>query len=262
MHISLLPILSTLLTLITIATAKSSPHPPGSPALIPRTTAIIAYQAAATPNSPSVPLATLSYNPTHPRSNPHISDFSPPTPYGKAFGRDSLFRIGLLDEKTGKLSEEKPWSAVRLDVFRPELKGRFRVRMVDADAEASVAPPSSSEGGEEVQQVPWSVEYSAADEGGFIAGGGGREVTDKNRKEEEAKKEAAAKKLKEMGGNVPDVEVVRDVLAPRPVLNRPIVLNPEGKVQADVPEKSLLQKYWWVLAAVAMFAIMGGGGEK
>jgi len=38
------------------------------------------------------------------------------------------------------------------------------------------------------------------------------------------------------------VEVVRQVAGPKPVLNRPVVLNAQGKVDEKVEEKSFLQK--------------------
>ncbi|OAA52115.1 hypothetical protein ISF_09279 [Cordyceps fumosorosea ARSEF 2679] len=46
----------------------------------------------------------------------------------------------------------------------------------------------------------------------------------------------------------------------QPALNKPVVLNPEGK-REEPQEKTLLQKYWWVIAVV-VFIAMSGGGEK
>ena len=40
----------------------------------------------------------------------------------------------------------------------------------------------------------------------------------------------------------PRVEVMYATQGPRPVLNRPVVLNEEGKVEVVEPEKSLLQR--------------------
>ncbi|CAK7241522.1 MAG: hypothetical protein STHCBS139747_002984 [Sporothrix thermara] len=45
-----------------------------------------------------------------------------------------------------------------------------------------------------------------------------------------------------------------------PVLNRPVVLNPEGKKAAPEEEKTFLQKYWWILGTVALLVLTSGGG--
>ncbi|KAK8086938.1 hypothetical protein PG994_001912 [Apiospora phragmitis] len=44
-------------------------------------------------------------------------------------------------------------------------------------------------------------------------------------------------------------------------LNKPIVLSPEGRKVAEEPEKTLLQRYWWIIAIVLMLTLTGGGGE-
>ena len=41
---------------------------------------------------------------------------------------------------------------------------------------------------------------------------------------------------------MPTFEIVRKSEAPRPVLNKPIVLSPEGKVKEEEVEKTFLQK--------------------
>ncbi|KAL5115773.1 hypothetical protein ACEQ8H_006381 [Pleosporales sp. CAS-2024a] len=43
-------------------------------------------------------------------------------------------------------------------------------------------------------------------------------------------------------GNEVDVEIVKRVSGPKPALNKPIVLNAEGKIESKEPEKSFLQK--------------------
>jgi len=62
-----------------------------------------------------------------------------------------------------------------------------------------------------------------------------------------------------------EVEVVKMVVGPSPVLNRPVVLNAEGKVDTGTPEdqRSFLQKYWWAIAIflLVQLVIGGGGGE-
>ncbi|KAK6845173.1 hypothetical protein PG990_003526 [Apiospora arundinis] len=45
-------------------------------------------------------------------------------------------------------------------------------------------------------------------------------------------------------------------------LNKPIVLSPEGRKVAEEPEKTLLQKYWWVIGIVLVLTLTGGGDGK
>lgn len=47
---------------------------------------------------------------------------------------------------------------------------------------------------------------------------------------------------KEVGDEV-EIEIVRRTTGPKPVLNKPIVLNAEGKIDSKEPEKTFLQKY-------------------
>ncbi|KUJ08576.1 uncharacterized protein LY89DRAFT_741929 [Mollisia scopiformis] len=60
----------------------------------------------------------------------------------------------------------------------------------------------------------------------------------------------------------PKIKVRKTVKGKLPELNKPVVLSPEGKVATPEPEKTLLQKYWWVgLAAVMLLMTAGGGSE-
>ncbi|KAL9094689.1 MAG: hypothetical protein Q9165_002959 [Trypethelium subeluteriae] len=54
------------------------------------------------------------------------------------------------------------------------------------------------------------------------------------------------------------------VQGPQPHLNKPVVLNPEGKVDEKEPEKTFIQKYWWVLALFLVLQVVSatGGGDK
>lgn len=40
-----------------------------------------------------------------------------------------------------------------------------------------------------------------------------------------------------------EIEIVKRIPGPKPVLNKPVVLNAEGKIDSKEPEKSFLQKY-------------------
>ncbi|KAF1837322.1 hypothetical protein BDW02DRAFT_491672 [Decorospora gaudefroyi] len=64
-------------------------------------------------------------------------------------------------------------------------------------------------------------------------------------------------------GDEVEVEIMKKNVAPKPVMNKPIVLNAEGKLEGKEPEKSFLQKYWWALALFLVVQLVaGGGGEK
>ncbi|KAH6885907.1 hypothetical protein B0T10DRAFT_491905 [Thelonectria olida] len=59
----------------------------------------------------------------------------------------------------------------------------------------------------------------------------------------------------------PKVVVLPATKGKQPELNKPVVLSPEGRKVGEEPEKSLLQKYWWVLAIMVVMT-MAGGGDK
>ncbi|KAF2191026.1 hypothetical protein K469DRAFT_719994 [Zopfia rhizophila CBS 207.26] len=59
-----------------------------------------------------------------------------------------------------------------------------------------------------------------------------------------------------------EIQVVKRASGPTPVLNKPIVLNAEGKLEGKEPEKTFLQKYWWALALFILVQLVAGGGEK
>ncbi|KAG8632059.1 hypothetical protein KVT40_001199 [Elsinoe batatas] len=60
------------------------------------------------------------------------------------------------------------------------------------------------------------------------------------------------------------VEVEQIKPGPGPVLNKPVVLNRDGRVEGVEPEKSFLQKYWWAIGIFLVIQVVagGGGGEK
>jgi hypothetical protein len=62
------------------------------------------------------------------------------------------------------------------------------------------------------------------------------------------------------GGDV-EVEIVKRSPGPKPVLNKPIVLNAEGKLEDKEPEKTFLQKYWWAIAIFIVVQLVSSGGD-
>ncbi|KAE8374316.1 hypothetical protein BDV26DRAFT_270276 [Aspergillus bertholletiae] len=49
---------------------------------------------------------------------------------------------------------------------------------------------------------------------------------------------------------------------PRPQLNRPIVVSPDGRTPEDVADKTFFQKYWWVFLIITFLAMSGSGEEQ
>ncbi|PVI01384.1 hypothetical protein DM02DRAFT_654532 [Periconia macrospinosa] len=71
-----------------------------------------------------------------------------------------------------------------------------------------------------------------------------------------AKGESDASQKKEVA-----VEVVQRTAGPKPVLNKPIVLNAEGRIDTKEPEKTFLQKYWWMIGLFLLVQVVAGGKE-
>lgn len=61
---------------------------------------------------------------------------------------------------------------------------------------------------------------------------------------------------KASGGDEVEVEIVKRNPGPKPVLNKPIVLNAEGKIDSKEPEKSFLQKYVLTLDVLAALELI------
>ncbi|KAH8593195.1 hypothetical protein B0O99DRAFT_688780 [Bisporella sp. PMI_857] len=59
----------------------------------------------------------------------------------------------------------------------------------------------------------------------------------------------------------PRVRVRKTQKGKQPSLNRPVVLSPEGKVAEPEPEKTILQKYWWVILLGIMLLMTAGPAE-
>ncbi|GKZ26914.1 hypothetical protein AbraIFM66951_003539 [Aspergillus brasiliensis] len=60
----------------------------------------------------------------------------------------------------------------------------------------------------------------------------------------------------------PQLELLSSQAGPRPHLNQPIVLGPDGKNAEEVVEKTIFQKYWWVFLIVTFLAMSGGGESQ
>ncbi|EWC44743.1 hypothetical protein DRE_06521 [Drechslerella stenobrocha 248] len=67
------------------------------------------------------------------------------------------------------------------------------------------------------------------------------------------------------GAEQPETEIVliRPFPGAEPVLNKPVVLTPDGKMaNPKEEEKTFLQKYWWLLAAGAILLVAAPGEGK
>ncbi|KAJ5480974.1 hypothetical protein N7539_006868 [Penicillium diatomitis] len=56
------------------------------------------------------------------------------------------------------------------------------------------------------------------------------------------------------------VQLIKSEAAVQPHLNRPVVVGPDGQNPEEVPEKTLMQKYWWIPLVVMFLSLSGGGG--
>ncbi|KAL4888534.1 hypothetical protein BDV59DRAFT_188407 [Aspergillus ambiguus] len=57
----------------------------------------------------------------------------------------------------------------------------------------------------------------------------------------------------------PAVQLLLPEPGPRPHLNRPVVVGPDGTNPDEPVEKTFLQKYWWIILIVSFLAMSGGG---
>ncbi|KAF2457891.1 hypothetical protein BDY21DRAFT_343079 [Lineolata rhizophorae] len=238
-------LLATLALLLPSATASTSPPahtlalslwPLSAPSPTPFTT--VAYTLPSTDASSSLPPSSLA----------EVKSFNAPS----GSDDDALVRLGYADPKTGR------WHGV----------------LTGADSFAGL---SASSGG----KIRTVIEV-VVDERGEVVGVGMGAPEVKVGEEMDAKgkggkrKREADKKSKKKGGKQEaetteggkeqtpiEVRVVRVADGPKPVLNRPVVVRPDGKVEGKEEEKTFLQKYWWMIAIfIVLQIVIGGGGEK
>ena len=173
-------------------------------------TATIHYQPLESPTP--LPLAILTYKPSHPHTYT-VQSFTPPSispsssSSSYSFSVDDLIRIGTLNSTSNNLSSRTTLTA--LSSFEPSLHGVFYAYLDPANGDVwSVSYRASS------AQPLASIEASSPGDG---AAGDGKK-------------------------RLPDLRILERAPAPRPVLNRPVVLSPDGKMEGEVVEKTFLQK--------------------
>ncbi|KAL8725241.1 MAG: hypothetical protein Q9166_007480 [cf. Caloplaca sp. 2 TL-2023] len=214
----------TLLSLTSFS-LSSAPSPPL------QTLIVHSLPSTSSLSSPAEPIATLNYSPEHPHLS-KISSFSPPT---RPKDEDALIQIGVCFDG----NKECRTTATMTKSFHPPYKGRFRI-------------VTNKEG--EVLSVSWRAWLSSSSTSSAVEDNEG----------------------KYQPGGKGDFDVVVQSQAPGVWVDKPVTKG-KGKGRAgggkaeeekkegeeeEVDERSFLQKYWWVILAVTIFAMAGGGPDK
>ncbi|KAL8747024.1 MAG: hypothetical protein Q9184_007661 [Pyrenodesmia sp. 2 TL-2023] len=213
-------------------TAQQQPSPPTL-----RTATLHHLPSLPSPSALSArptPLATLSYSPSHPHLS-RLTSFTPPQ------NSTSLVQIGIcFSENTCRTSAAYAYA------FYPPYEGRFQIVV----------------GEEGVLAVAWTAGMKSKVR---VRKGNGNGEKEKRYEE----------------GGKGDFDIRVQAKAPGVWVDRAPgaygrgaagagekgmekrVGAPAGEGEGEeVEEKSLLQRYWWVILAVTVFAMAGGGGDK
>ncbi|PGH28797.1 hypothetical protein GX50_08460 [[Emmonsia] crescens] len=230
MRLLSLPLLSLSLSLSALTSASAAPL-----------SADIFYWPLSSSSKPS-PLAKIFYDPSTLQST--VDSYTPPQPINDNSNIDKqadLLRIGLYTtaaaanaNDNSNNNPEKQWvgtlSSLSLFANTPQTltlhldqNNHVYHAAISCSASSSASPSPDS---------------SAQKKG-----------TENNTPSSQQGKYEGAASLK--------VEFVRSNPSPSPHLNRPVVLNPDGNAPEEVVEKSLLQRYWWVLGIIAILAFTG-----
>lgn len=252
---SLIPI--TLLALLTASpTTAAESQPPSSSS--PRISTLQIYHLPSTPHltppTSKRPLATLSYSPLH----PHLSRLTSLTPPKNS---TSIVQIGFCfptppsTSSPSSSSSEKETcrtTATYAYTFHPPYTGRFKVLLGLAQ---------SPEGERQII----SIGYKAWP------------LTPQTLSEE---KEEQQKEKRHQPGGTGDFDIKLASQAPGVWVDRAIGAkgrggaagggageknrgkDAAGEGEEEVDERTFLQKYWWVILAVTVFAMAGGGADK
>ncbi|KAI9717347.1 MAG: hypothetical protein M1828_007235 [Chrysothrix sp. TS-e1954] len=181
-------------------------------------------------------LAQVSYKGDS--SNATVDSYTPPpAPYEA----DNLIRVGLYDPKTSE------WRGVVTSAssFDPIYQHKLTLHVDDAVAEPyhvgftayAKQPP------QELAKAKRKAERSASRAARSSQAGKPTDVPIKGAKKTDEDEQPLL------------VVIERPVPGPTPHLNKPVVLSPDGKAPEAEPEKSFIQKYWWVLAAFLVLQV-------
>ncbi|KAI4283360.1 MAG: hypothetical protein L6R38_002210 [Xanthoria sp. 2 TBL-2021] len=184
-------------------------------------------------SSPAKPLATLTFSPQH----PHLSKISSYAPPRLSSGdEEKLVQVGICYDGTNDCRT----TAALAKSFHPPYKGRFRVVLTKDGEVLSVSwrswMPSSSSSGTAVKDD--GKRYQEGGRGDFDV------VVQSQAPGVWVDKPVTKGKGKAAGGKTEEGK------------------GKEGEEEEEVDERSFLQKYWWVILAVTVFAMAGGGADK
>jgi hypothetical protein len=219
------------------------------------TTASSAYAASSSSSSSTVtlyawpleaskpqPLASIKYWPDH--LNATLTSWTPPKPPSVSSSSavdasTGLIQIGLTGGADGGGADDWTGVATSVHSLAPEHLKAITLHLDDTNNVFSVGFSASS--------PPDSSSFSSSD-------------YDRKHDNSKASKQNQKQKGRSAEANVV-IEVVRPAAGPEPVLNRPVVLTPDGKVPGkEEGEKTFLQKYWWAIALFVLVQVMAGGG--
>lgn len=228
----------------------------GVAASLPNSVTIWSWPLSA--SSPS-PLATVNYDPIS--LNTSVAAYTPPKdlpltppPNPGTLDLDGLVRIGLYDSKAGASS----WNGTitHASSFNPKHQHQLSLVLTSSGQPLSVSFAAFAENidpREERRRQKREERQRRREE---EAKAKGKEPKSKAGRASAKKKEESRKKEQ------PLVEVTKQREGPLPVLNKPVQLNSEGRVEQK-DEKTFLQKYWWAIAIFLVLQLLtaGGGGE-
>ncbi|PGG96690.1 hypothetical protein GX51_07689 [Blastomyces parvus] len=228
-----LPSLS-LLSLLSLSAVSSA-----SASATPLSADIFYWPLSSSTSSKPLPLAQISYDPSTLQST--IKSYTPPQPLNDSGDKNidkqaDLLRIGLYtnpsDDKSNDPNQQWVGTLSSLSLFTntPQtltLHLDQNNHVYHAAMSSFVSPPAPSPDSKTTK--------SKSSSSSSLQGNGGEEA----------------------GAGPLRVEFVRSNPSPSPHLNRPVVLSPDGTGPEEVVEKSLFQKYWWVLGVIGLLALTG-----
>ncbi|OJD24634.1 hypothetical protein ACJ73_04001 [Blastomyces percursus] len=231
-----LPSSFSLLSLSALSFASASASASTSNSAAPISADIFYWPLSSTSSKP-LPLAQISYDPSTLQST--INSYTPPQPLNDAGDKSidkqaDLLRIGLFANPDGNKSNNHPnkqWvgtlSSRSIFTNTPQTLTLYldqNNHVYHAAISSFVSPPAPSTDSKSTKKTKSSSSQGTG-------------------------QEPRAGPLR--------VEFARSNPSPSPHLNRPVVLSPDGTAPEEVVEKSLFQKYWWVLGIIGILAFTG-----
>lgn len=211
-------------------------------AAAPSSLTIYSQSTSANANDRPQPLLQLSYDATSSTAN--VTKFTPPS----TSSDDETVRVGLLDPSNNK--QLKTAVLTSTSSFEDQYQKHLQLFVDDQGApwglsfssylKASEAV-SAREKAKRAKKAAREAKAGAAAKAKKAKANPGAKKGGKSKKTDPAANTAVASDGKDRDAEFL-VEVVGRSKGPSPVLNKPIVLNPDGKVEEKEPEKTLFQK--------------------